>query len=283
MIIVTGASGHLGRLVIENLLQHVPAREIVAAARTVEKVTDLAERGVQVRHADYDQPETLANAFAGGGKILLISSSEVGKRAAQHRNAIDAAKRAGASLLVYTSVLNADTARHGLVPEHLATEEMVRASGVPFVILRNSWYLENYTEHLASALEHGAIFGSANGGRVGAAARADYAAAAGAVLTESGHEGKTYELAGDDPFTLAELADEVSRVAGKSIVYKDLPPDDYRNVLTGAGLPAAVAEIYVSADLAIARGELRSNSGDLRRLIGRGTTTLHDAVHGALA
>lgn len=283
MIIITGASGHLGRLVIENLLQHVPAQEIVAAARTVEKLTDLAARGVEVRHADYDKPETLASAFAGAGKILLISSSEVGKRAAQHRNAIEAAKRAGASLLVYTSVLNADTARHSLIPEHLATEEMVRASGVPFVILRNSWYLENYTEHLASALEHGAIFGSANEGRVAAAARADYAAAAVAVLTRSGHEGRTYELAGDAPFTLAELADEVSRAAGESIVYKDLPPDDYRNVLTGAGLPAVVAEIYVSADLAIARGELRNDSGDLRRLIGRETTTLYDAVRGALA
>jgi NAD(P)H dehydrogenase (quinone) len=282
MIIVTGATGHLGRLVIENLLQRVPAGQIVAAGRNVEKIADLAARGVQVRVVDFDQPETLASAFEGATQVLLISSSEVGKRVVQHRNAIDAAKRAGASLLVYTSVLKADTAGHSLVGEHLATEKMVRESGVPFVILRNSWYIENYTEHLAPAFEHGAIFGSADDGRVGAATRADYAAAAAAVLTGSGHEGKTYELAGDEPFTIAELANEVSRASGRSVVYKDLPADDYRQVLTGAGLPAVFADLYVSADLAIARGELRTEGGDLRRLIGRPTTPLRDAIERAL-
>ena len=282
MIIITGATGHLGRLVIEDLLQRVPGEQIVAAGRKTEKIADFAARGVQVRHADYEDPATLASAFEGATKILLISSSEVGKRAAQHRNAIDAAKRAGASLLVYTSVLKADTASHSLAPEHLATEKMVRESGIPFVILRNSWYIENYTEHLGPAFEHGAIVGSADGGRNGAATREDYAAAAAAVLTGSGHEGKSYELAGDEPFTMHELASEVSRASGKTVVYRDLPPDEYRKVLTGAGLPEVYAELYVSADLAIARGELQSDSGDLRRLIGRPTTPLSEAVDRAM-
>jgi len=280
MIIVTGASGHLGRLVIENLLQSVPASQIVAAGRKTEKLADFAARGVQVRHADYEKPETLAKAFEGATKVLLISTTEV-DAGAQHRNAIDAAKRAGASLLVYTSISKADTANHVLVPKHRSTEKLVRESGIPFVILRNGWYIENYTENLAPAFEHGAIFGSAGNGRVGGAMRADYAAAAAAVLTGSGHEGKTYELAGDEPFTIAELAHEVSRAFGKPVVYKDLPPEEYRKVLLGAGLPEIFADLYVTADLAIARGELQTDSGDLRRLIGRPTTPLREAVERA--
>lgn len=283
MIVVTGATGHLGHLAVEGLLRKkVPAREIVAAVRSPEKAKDLAARGVEVRRADYSKPETLAVALAGAEKVLLVSSSEVGQRAPQHAAVVQAAKRAGVRLLAYTSVLRAETSRLGLAAEHKATEAAIRASGVPYVFLRNGWYTENYTENLGPALQHGAIVGSAGGGRIAAAARADYAEAAVAVLTSAGHEGKAYELAGDRPFTMAELAAEVSRQAGKTIVYQDLPPEQYRAVLAGAGLPGPFAELLVDSDLGIAKGELDDSTGDLRRLIGRPTTPLVEAVAAAL-
>lgn len=282
MIIVTGATGHLGRLVVEELLKRVPARDIAIAVRNVAKAADLAARGVGVRHADYEKPETLASAFRGADKVLLISASDIGKRAAQHRNVVEAVQSSGASLLVYTSMLNADTSGIGLAKEHLATEQMVRASGVSFVILRNGWYLENYTENLDPVLQFGAVVGSAGSGRVAAAARADYAAAAAEVLTTAGHEGKVYELAGDVPFTLAELAYEVSSAAARPVVYSELAAHEYHQMLLGAGLPAPVADMLVDADLGLGRGELDSGRDDLRRLIHRPTTSLADAVRAAI-
>ncbi len=281
MIVTTGATGHLGRLVVESLLKRVHAGQVAAVARNPDKAKDLATRGVEVRRGDYSKPETLRAALAGAEKLLLISSSEVGQRAAQHAAVVDAAKAAGVKLLVYTSILRAETSRIALAAEHKATEAAIRASGVPFVFLRNGWYLENYTENLAPALQHGAIVGTANGGRIAAAARADYAEAAVAVLT--GSPGKqVYELAGDHPFTMAELAAEVSRQAGKPIEYRDLPPEQYRAVLTGAGLPGAIADLYVDADVQAARGDLDDSTGELRRLIGRPTTPLSAAVRAAL-
>jgi NAD(P)H dehydrogenase (quinone) len=282
MIVITGATGHLGRLVVADLLKKVPASEVAVAVRNVEKAAELAERGVDVRYADYEKPETLVAAFRGATKVLLISANAVGKRVAQHRNAVDAIKAASPRLLVYTSILNADTSGISLAKEHLATEEMIRQSGVPFTILRNGWYLENYTENLAPALQYGAIAGSAGNGRVAAAARADYAAAAVEVLTTDGHEGKTYELAGDAAFTMSELAAEVSNAAGKPVAYNNLPPDVYRDMLVGVGLPAPVAEMLVEADLGLERGELASNRDDLRRLIGRSTTPMAAAVRAAV-
>ncbi|HYC92884.1 MAG TPA: SDR family oxidoreductase [Thermoanaerobaculia bacterium] len=281
MIVITGATGHLGRLVVADLLKKVPASEVAVAVRNVEKAADLAERGVDVRYADYEKPETLVAAFRGATKVLLISANEVGKRVAQHRNAVDAIKAASPRLLVYTSILNADNSGISLAKEHLATEEMIRQSGVPFTILRNGWYLENYTENLAPALQYGAIAGSAGNGRVAAAARADYAAAAVEVLTTDGHEDKTYELAGEAAFTMSELAAEVSNAAGKPVAYNNLPPDAYREMLVGVGLPAPVAEMLVDADLGLERGELASDRDDLRRLIGRSTTSLASAVRAA--
>ncbi|HVO18800.1 MAG TPA: SDR family oxidoreductase [Anaeromyxobacter sp.] len=282
MIVVTGASGHLGRLVIDALLAKLPARTLVAAVRDPEKVKDLSARGVEVRRADYSRPETLGPALSGAEKVLLVSSSELGKRAVQHLAVIQAAKAAGVRLLAYTSILRAPTSAIGLAREHKETEEAIRASGLPHVFLRNGWYLENYTENLAPALQHGAIAGSAGQGRIAAAARADYAAAAAAVLTGAG-EKEAYELAGDAPFTLAELAAEVSRQAGKPIAYRDLPPAEYRAVLTGAGLPGPVADMLVDSDLSAARGALDDSTGELRRLIGRPTTSLAAAVRAALA
>jgi NAD(P)H dehydrogenase (quinone) len=282
MYVVTGATGHLGRLVIDGLLKKVPAAQIVVAVRDPAKAAELAKQGVQVRRADYSKPETLPGAFDGAQRILLISSSEVGQRAMQHRAVIEAAKRSGGKLLAYTSILRADTSKLALATEHKATEEAIRASGVPFVFLRNGWYLENYTENLAPALEHHAFLGSAGEGRIAAAARADFAAAAVEVLTGSGHEGKVYELAGDTPFSMAELAAEVARQSGKPIVYKNLPPDQYQSVLVQAGVPAPFAQVLADSDVGASRGELADSSGQLRRLIGRPTTTLQDAVSAAL-
>jgi NAD(P)H dehydrogenase (quinone) len=283
MILVTGATGKLGRLVIEQLLGKVPASQVIAAVRDPEKATELRARGVQVRRADYGRPETLGQAFAGVEKVLLISSNEVGQRAAQHQAVVEAARKAGVKLLAYTSILHADRSRLALAAEHKATEEMLRASGVPYVLLRNGWYTENYTENLGPALAHGALLGSAGEGRIAAATRADYAAAAVAVLTGSGHENKVYELAGDTAFTMAGLAAEVSREAGRTIVYKDLPPEQYQGVLVGAGVPGPFAGILADSDVGASRGELNDASGDLRRLIGRATTPLADAVAVALA
>ncbi|KFA90770.1 SDR family oxidoreductase [Archangium violaceum] len=282
MILVTGATGKLGRLVLEKLLEKVPAHQVIAAVRNPEKAAELRARGVQVREADYSQPETLGAAFAGVEKALLISSNEVGQRTAQHQAVVEAARKAGVKLLAYTSILHADRSGLALAAEHKATEELIRASGVPYVLLRNGWYTENYTENLGPALAQGAILGSAGEGRVAAATRADYAAAAVAVLTGSGHENKVYELAGDTAFTMTELAAEVSRKAGKTIVYKDLPPEQYQGVLEGAGVPGPFAGILADSDVGASRGELNGASGDLRRLIGHATTPLADAVAVAL-
>jgi NAD(P)H dehydrogenase (quinone) len=282
MIVVTAATGHLGRLVIEGLLRKLPAHQIAAAVRNPEKAKDLAARGVEVRRADYSRPETLGPALAGAEKVLLVSSNEFGQRATQHAAVIDAARRARVGLLAYTSILRADTNRISLAAEHKATEDALRASGLGHVVLRNGWYLENYTEHLAPALEHHALVGSAGAGRIAAAARADYAAAAVAVLTTPGQEGKVYELAGDHPFTMAELAAELSRQSGQTISYQDLPPEKYKAVLTGAGLPGPVADVYVDADVCAAQGALDDTGRALSHLIGRPTTSLAAAVTSGL-
>lgn len=281
MIIVTGATGKLGRHVIESLLKKVPASQIAIAVRSPEKAGDFASRGISVRQADYSKPETLEAAFAGADKVLLISSSEVGKRLQQHTAVIEAAKKAKVGLLAYTSILHGDKSKLGLAPEHIATEKLIRASGIPFVFLRNGWYIENYTEHLAPALEHGSLAGSAGDGKIAAATRADFADAAVAVLTTPNQENKIYELGGT-PFTMTELAAEVSKQTKKTIGYANLPADDYRKMLLGAGLPPHYADLLVDSDLGIAKGELDDSSGDLARLIGRPTTPLATAVSAAL-
>lgn len=283
MIAVTGATGHLGRLIVEALLSRgVAPNEIVALARRPEKARDLADRGVAVRQADYDQPDTLTTALAGVARLVLVSASEVGKRAAQHRNVLEAARSAGVELIVYTSILKADAGEMQLASEHAETEKMIRASGIPFVFLRNSWYVENYTGNLAPALEHGALLGSAEDGRVSAATRADYAEAAAAVVTGNGHEGKVYELGGDEAFTMRELAEEVSRRSGRAVEYRNLPEDDYAKALVGAGLPEPYARVLADSDRAIARAALYTDSGDLRRLIGRPTSSWREAVAAAV-
>ena len=279
-IVVTGATGHLGRLVVEALLARgVPAEQIVATGRRIEALADLQDRGVTVRRADFSDPTSLSSAFAGAEKLLLVSSSEVGQRLPQHRNAIAAAKDAGVRLIGYTSITRADTSTLMLAPEHKATEEALTESGVPYVVLRNGWYTENYTGQLDTYLQHG-IVGAAGTGRVSAATRADFAAAAAAVLVEDGHEGAVYELGGE-AFTMAELAATVSAATGQDVTYTDLPVEQYAQVLVGAGLPEPVAAAFADGDRGVADGELYVEVTDLEKLIGRAPTPLADAVAAA--
>ena len=283
MIVITGASGQLGRLVIQSLLTKVPASRIVAAVRNPQKASDLAALGVQIRRADYTDSAFLDAAFQGAEKVLLISSSEVGQRLAQHRNAIDAARRAGVSLLAYTSLLHADTSPLGLAGEHVATEAWLAQSGVPFVLLRNGWYTENYLASIPPALQHGAFIGSAGEGRIASAARADYAEAAAVVLTTPGQSGKVYELAGDEAYTLAEFSAELSRQSGKAIPYVDLPENDYKAALIGAGLPEPIAGLLADSDSGAAKGGLFDATRQLGTLIGRPTTPLAVSMRAALS
>lgn len=283
-IVVTGATGHLGRHVLEALLErNVPASGIVAAGRSVDKLADFAAKGVRVVSIDYSDPASVAAALKGATRVLLISGSEVGQRVEQHRTVIDAAKAEGVELLAYTSIANADTTAMLLADEHKATEELLRTSGVPFVLLRNGWYLENYTEQLPGTLAQGAIAGSAGDGKVSGATRQDYAQAAAAVLVAEDQAGKVYELGGDSAFSMAELAAEITAATGKEISYNNMPGGDYAGLLTQVGVPGAVAEILADSDLGIARGDLLVSSGDLQKLIGRPTTSLADAVRAAAA
>jgi NAD(P)H dehydrogenase (quinone) len=271
-IVVTGATGQLGRHVIEALLeQGVPAGDIVAAGRSVGKLADFAQRGVRVQPMDYSDADSVTAALKGARRVLLISGSEVGRRVEQHRTVIDAAKAEGVELLAYTSIANADTTGMRLADEHKATEALLRESGVPFVLLRNGWYLENYTEQLPGTLAQGALAGSAGEGKVSGAARADYAHAAAAVLVADDQAGKVYELGGDDAFSMADLASEITAATGKTVTYNNLPAEDYAGLLTGVGVPGSFAEILADSDLGIARGDLLVSTGDLRRLIGTST------------
>jgi NAD(P)H dehydrogenase (quinone) len=278
MIVVTGATGQLGRLVIAALLKKTAASNIIAAVRNVDKANDLAALGVQVRHADYSKPATWDAALKGADKVLLISSSEIGQRTQQHRTVIDAAKRAGIKLLAYTSVLRADTSVLGLAAEHRETEAMIRASGLPFVVLRNGWYTENYMASVPSALANGALYGCAGEGRISSATRADYAEAAAVVLTTDNQAGKIYELAGDSTYTLTELAKEISQQSGKSIGYVNLPEADFKNALIHVGLPEVIADLLANSDTGVSKGALHDDGHQLSKLIGRPTTTLAVSV-----
>lgn len=283
MIAITGANGQLGQLTIDALLRRVPASEIVATVRSAEKGQSLAAKGVQVRIADYSRPETLDAAFAGIDTLLLISSSEVGARAAQHRAVIDAAKRAGVKLLAYTSILHADRSPLGLADEHRQTEAYLKDSGLPFVLLRNGWYAENYTGSVPTALQHQAFLGSAGDGRISWASRQDYADATAAVLTaEADQAGRVYELAGDQAYTLAELAAEVARQSGEPVVYKDLPEAAYKEVLVGAGLPEAFAGLLADSDVGASQGGLFDDTRQISALTGKPTITLEQSVAAVL-
>ncbi|MEV8568605.1 SDR family oxidoreductase [Streptomyces sp. NPDC051322] len=282
-IVVTGATGALGRLVIDELLTKVPADQVTALVRNKEKAAELAARGVELRIADYDEPATLAGAFRAGDRVLLISASEVGRRIPQHTAVIEAAKAAGVAQLAYTGILGGPDADFQLAAEHKVTEQLILDSGLPHTFLRNGWYSENYTANLAPVLEHGAVVANAGEGRVASAARADYAAAAAAVLISDGHLGKAYELSGDTAWSFAEYAAEVAKATGKDITYTEVPGAVHQEILVGAGLPDAFAAILVDVDFAIGRGLLAGTSGDLAALIGRPTTPIAATIADALA
>jgi NAD(P)H dehydrogenase (quinone) len=283
-IVIAGATGQLGRHVVEALLERdVPAAQIVAAGRSIGKLADLEARGVQVRAMDYTDAASVAKALEGATKVLLISGSEVGQRIEQHRTVIEAAKAEGVEFIAYTSIANADTTAMLLAVEHQATENLLKDAGIPFALLRNGWYLENYTEQLQGTLAQGALAGSAGEGKVSAASRRDYAEAAAAVLVAENQAGKVYELGGDHAFSLAELAQEISTAANQAVAYQDLPASDYAGLLAGFGVPQAFADILADSDLGIARGDLLVSGSDLRQLIGRPTTPMPAAVRSALA
>lgn len=282
MIAITGATGQLGQLVITQLLQKVPAHQLIAIVRSPAKAANLSALGIQIRQADYQDSAALESALQGVEKLLLISSSEVGQRLAQHRTVIDAAKTAGVKLLAYTSILNAEESIMALAQEHRATEHLIKAAGIPFVFLRNGWYSENYTASIPSALQFNALLGSAGSGKISLAARVDYAAAAAEVLVRDDQAGKTYELAGDTGYTLADFAAELSRQTGQQIPYNNLPEGEYRAILQSAGLPDVIADLLAASDASAAEGALFDGSQQLRQLIGRATTPLADSIKTAL-
>jgi NAD(P)H dehydrogenase (quinone) len=283
-IAVTGATGQLGRLVIAELLRIAPGARLVGIVRDAATAQDLAERGVELRTANYEDPAAVRAALAGVDKVLLISSSEIGQRVRQHGHVIDAAKAAGVKLLAYTSILHAGTSPLALAEEHRKTEALISASGVPFVFLRNGWYTENYTGNVAAAVEHGAVLGAAGQGRLSLAARADYAAAAAAVLASRENQaGRICELAGDNGYTLADYAAEIARQSGSPVVYKDLPAADYKAALVSIGLPETFAALLADSDAKAAKGALYDDSRQLSGLIGRPTTPIAESVAAALA
>ena len=279
-IVVTAATGHLGTLVIDELLQRVPADQVVAVARNAEKAAPIADRGVEVRVADYNDPDALAKAFGAGDTVLLISGLDP-NRLEQHQAVITAAKNAGAARIAYTSVLGGPDADFELATDHIATEQAILDSGLPYTFLRNGWYSEVYTDQIAVQLANGVV-GSAGDGRIASATRRDYAAAAAAVLTGEGHEKKAYELNGDTTWTLTDYAAELSKQSGQDVAYNNLSPEDLAQVLAGAGIPESFVPVLVGVNKAIERGLLAGRGTDLSDLIGRPTTPIADTIAEAL-
>ncbi|EKY1945090.1 SDR family oxidoreductase [Cronobacter turicensis] len=282
MIAITGATGHLGQRVIDTLLNTVAAQEIVAIVRNPAKAAALSAKGVQVRAADYGDVAALTAAFAGVEKLLLISSSEVGQRAPQHRNVIDAAKTAGVKLIAYTSLLHADRSPLGLADEHVATEKMLADADISYVLLRNGWYTENYLASVPPALEHGVFIGSAGDGKIASASRQDYAEAAANVLTLDNQAGRVYELAGDNAWTLRDLTALLSKETGKTVAYQNLSEADFAAALAGAGLPEGFAKLLADSDIGASKGGLFDDSRQLSALIGRPTTSLETSLRESL-
>ncbi|ELO0973509.1 SDR family oxidoreductase [Raoultella ornithinolytica] len=282
MIAITGATGQLGHLVLQNLLKTTAASQIVAIVRNPAKAEALSQQGIVVRQADYTDEAAFTAALQGVDKLLLISSSEVGQRTPQHRNVIHAAKAAGVKFIAYTSLLHADKSPLGLHVEHVETEKMLADSGIPYALLRNGWYTENYLASAPPALEHGVFIGAAGDGKIASATRADYAEAAARVIAEEGHAGKVYELAGDEAWTLSELAAALSKQSGKNVVYQNLSEADFAAALKSVGLPAGLADMLADSDVGAAKGGLFDDSRTLSALIGRPTTALAESIKGIL-
>lgn len=275
---ITGATGQLGRLVVESLKLKVATEDIVAFVRNTEKAADL---GVETRSFDYEKPDL--NALHGIDKLLLISGNEIGQRARQHANVIEAAKAAGLKAIVYTSLLKADCSSLSLAAEHAATELLIKDSGITYTILRNGWYTENYTGSVQGAVAAGAFIGSAGDGKIASAARVDYAEAAAVVLASDNYAAQTLELSGDSAYTLSELASEISKQTGKQIAYQNLPEVEYAKILAGFGIPEGFAQAIASWDVSASKGDLYDDGKVLSALIGRSTTPLSKVVADALA
>ena len=282
MIAITGATGQLGHLVLQNLLKTTAASQIVAIVRNPAKAEALSQQGIVVRQADYTDEAAFTAALQGVDKLLLISSSEVGQRTPQHRNVIHAAKAAGVKFIAYTSLLHADKSPLGLHVEHVETEKMLADSGIPYALLRNGWYTENYLASAPPALEHGVFIGAAGDGKIASATRADYAEAAARVIAQEGHAGKVYELAGDEAWTLSELAAALSKQSGKNVVYQNLSEADFAAALKSVGLPAGLADMLADSDIGASKGGLFDDSRTLSALIGRPTTPLAESIKGIL-
>ncbi|MDH0969631.1 SDR family oxidoreductase [Acinetobacter johnsonii] len=281
-IAITGATGQLGNLVIEQLLQLTAAQNIVALVRKIDKAEHFKVQGIEPREFDYDRPETLVPALLGIDKLLLISANEIGRRTPQHQAVIDAAKVAGVPYLAYTSLLRADTSPLGLAQEHRETEKLIQDSGITYTFLRNNWYSENYLADVAHTIEIGTLFGAAQDGRISSASRIDYAEAAAKVLTSTGHENKTYELAGSESFSLSDLATFIGQAVNKDIIYQNLSAEEYTQGLTQAGLPAGLVDVIVDADIQTIQGAMYTDSKDLEQLIGHKTTSIQDSIKAAL-
>ena len=283
--LVTGATGELGRLVIAELLTRIPAARLVAGVRSQDH--DVARtfraKGVETRLADYDTPESLRKAFSGIGRLLLISAPAGPGRLQQHLSVIEAAKEAEVRLIAYTSLLHADRATSGLGEDHRRTEAALRSAGLPHVLLRHGWYIENHIPSVAPALDYGAVIGCAGSGRFSSASRADYAAADALVLTLDGQAGLIHELAGDDAYTLADLAEMISVASHTSVAYRDMPREDFARALIGMGLPAHVADVIADSDVAASLGEFENSSGHLRTLIGRPGTSSRSIISAAVS
>ncbi|HEX8377383.1 MAG TPA: SDR family oxidoreductase [Pedobacter sp.] len=274
-IAVTGATGQLGQIVIEKLKEKIDPRNIFALVRVPQKAADFK---VEIREADYDKPHLLETALEGIDTLILISGSEIGKRAQQHLNIVAAAKKSGVKRIVYTSLLHADDTSLGIADEHVITEGLIKSSGIDYTILRNGWYTENYAASVRSGIESGSFYGSANDGKISAAPRQDYAEAIVAVATSEGHQGQTYELAGDEAFTLTELAEELSRQINKPVSYINLHPEEYIKSLITLGVPEGVAQMLTGIDASISKGDLFDDSHQLSKLIGRPTRPLKSNI-----
>jgi NAD(P)H dehydrogenase (quinone) len=281
-IAITGATGQLGQFVIEALLKQTNASNIVALVRNIDKASDLKEKGIELRHFDYDRPESLVPALEGVDKLLLISANEIGRRTPQHKAVIEAAQKANVKYIAYTSLLNADKSPLGLSQEHRETETLIKNSGLAYTFLRNNWYSENYLAGVAHTVETGTLYGAAGDGRISSAARQDYAEAAAKVLTSEGHNNKTYELASSTSFTLSDLASFIAEASGKDVKYQNISAEDYTKALTDAGLPAGLVDVIVDADVQTQKGAMFSNSNDLEQLIGRPATLIQDQVKAIL-
>lgn len=277
-IAITGATGQLGQLVIQALLKNTTANQIVALVRNPNKAQYLKDQGIELRHFDYDQPESLVSALQGIDKLLLISANEIGRRTPQHKAVIEAAQQAHVPYIAYTSILRADSSALGLSQEHRETEALIQHSGLKYTFLRNNWYSENYLAGLSHNIESGLLFGAANNGKISSASRQDYAEAAANVLTQAGHDNKTYELAGTNSFTLEQLAGFISQASGKTITYTNLSAEDYTQGLKQAGLPEELIDVIVDADVQTREGAMFSDSQTLEQLLGRPSTPILTSI-----